>query len=137
LKLLEVTVLGQPVTKKNSQRIVRIGQYHKILPSKQYTDYQSEAVSQLEQLRASMLKIDRPVNARYVYYMPSKRRVDLTNLMEATDDILVAAHVLADDNRDIVAAHDGSRVLYDKKIPRVEITLEEMEDEYEQWKDNG
>ena len=32
-------------------------------------------------------------------------------------------------NRRIVAAHDGSRVEYDKKNPRAEIWIEEMEDE--------
>lgn len=56
-----------------------------------------------------------------------KRKVDLANLIEATCDILVKAGVLADDNSHIVAAHDGSRVDYDKKNPRVEIWIEEME----------
>ena len=51
----------------------------------------------------------------------------LVNLLEATCDILVTAGVLADDNSKIVAAHDGSRVLYDKESPRVEITIERMD----------
>ena len=50
------------------------------------------------------------------------------DLIEATCDILVTAGVLADDNSRIVAAHDGSRVDYDKQNPRVEIWIEEMED---------
>ena len=37
------------------------------------------------------------------------------------------ARVLEDDNSKIVAAHDGSRVDYDKQNPRVEIWIEEME----------
>ena len=52
--------------------------------------------------------------------MKTARRVDLANLIEATTDILVKAHVLEDDNSRIVAAHDGSRVDYDKKNPRAE-----------------
>ena len=133
--ILNVTILGTPVTKKNSQRIITVAGHPRILPSKAYTDYQADSVSQLDQLRASGMMVSKPVNACYVYYMPTKRRVDLTNLVEATDDVLVAAKVLADDNRDIVASHDGSMVLYDKQIPRVEITLTEKED-YEQWKGN-
>lgn len=55
------------------------------------------------------------------------RWVDLANLIEATTDILVKAHVLEDDNSKIVAAHDGSRVEIDRRNPRVEIKIEEME----------
>lgn len=58
--------------------------------------------------------------------------MDITNLLGATDDILVAHGILADDNRDIVAAHDGSRVYYDKAHPRVEITITPIDD-YPQW----
>lgn len=67
------------------------------------------------------------MNVRCVYYMATRRKVDLANLIEATCDILVKAKVLADDNSQIVAAHDGSRVCYDKKNPRAEIWIEEME----------
>lgn len=56
--------------------------------------------------------------------MPTKRRVDLSNLIEAVDDILVKAGVLEDDNYKIVQSHDGSRVLHDKENPRTEITIE-------------
>ena len=56
--------------------------------------------------------------------MPTKRRVDLLNLLEATMDILVHAGILADDNSSIVVGHDGSRVLYDKGNPRAEIYIE-------------
>ena len=63
-----------------------------------------------------------------VYYMPNRRRVDLVNLMEATCDILVKAGVLADDCAAVVAGPDGSRVLLDRKRPRVEITITEMEE---------
>ena len=36
---------------------------------------------------------------------------------------------LADDNYKIVKSHDGSRVLYDKDRPRVEIEIERIEEE--------
>ena len=58
--------------------------------------------------------------------MPTRHRVDLVNLLEATCDILVAGHVIADDNSKIIVSHDGSRVLYDKVNPRAEIFLEEV-----------
>ena len=58
--------------------------------------------------------------------MPTRRKTDLTNLLEAVDDILVHAGIIADDNYTIIASHDGSRVLYDKYRPRTEITITRM-----------
>lgn len=58
--------------------------------------------------------------------MDSRRRVDLVNLLEGTCDILVDAGILEDDNSNIVAGHDGSRVLYDKDNPRCEILITAM-----------
>lgn len=82
----------------------------------------------MAEIRAPPEPISARVNVRCVYYMATRRKVDLANLIEATCDILVTAGVLADDNSRIVAAHDGSRVDYDKQNPRVEIWIEEMED---------
>ena len=67
--------------------------------------------------------IDTPCEVRCLFYMPSRRRVDLTNLLESVDDALVAAGVLADDNSQIIVSHDGSRVLYDKDNPRTEVSI--------------
>lgn len=55
--------------------------------------------------------------------MDTKRRVDLTNLLSATDDALQTANVIVDDCSTIVVSHDGSRVLYDKNNPRTEIYI--------------
>ena len=71
--------------------------------------------------------IDTPCEVRCLFYMPSRRRVDLTNLLESADDALVAAGVLADDNIQIIVSHDGSRVLYDKDSPRTEVTISPYE----------
>ena len=67
--------------------------------------------------------INYPVNVQCLYYMKTKRKVDLNNLLEATTDILVKYKILEDDNSKIVASHDGSRVYYDKDNPRTEIII--------------
>ena len=121
---------GPPATKKNSQQLFvnkSTGRMFPV-PSKAYKAYEASALP-----LCPRLNIVTPVNVRCVYYMPTHRSVDLSNLISATDDILVRAGTIADDNRDIVAAHDGSRVLYDKEHPRTEITVTPLED-YEQWK---
>lgn len=123
---LEFTILGDPRTKKNSMRIRKSGARRWISPSGAFERYQSDSVWQINS--CDKIGISEPVNVCCVYYMATHRRVDLANLIEATTDILVHAGVLADDNAAIVAAHDRSRVRYDKNNPRVEIVIESMEE---------
>ena len=125
--MIKFTLYGNPVTKKNSQRILmtRAGRPF-IMPSKQYEQYRRDCLRQI--VGDAKQRIETRVNVKYLFYMETRRKVDLTNLEESLDDILVDAGVLADDNSRIVAGHDGSRVLYSKENPRVEIEIEEMED---------
>ena len=67
--------------------------------------------------------VSEPVTVKCLFYMPTHRRVDLTNLLEAIDDVLVHTRVLEDDNSNIIVSHDGSRVLYDKENPRTEVYI--------------
>lgn len=124
---MTITLTGTPRTKKNSQRIIRIGRGSKILPSEAYMDYAGECALQLLAQRATNAGIDYPVNVACVYYMPTRRKVDLVNLLEATCDILKDNFVVLDDCSDIIAGHDGSRVEHDKQHPRVEITITRIE----------
>ena len=104
-----------------------------VAPSRAFAEYERSC---LAQIKTPYRPVSDAVNVKCVYYMPTKRRVDKTNLEEAILDILVKAGVLEDDNRDIVAGTDGSLVLYDRDNPRVEITITEMEG-YEQWGKNN
>ena len=72
--------------------------------------------------------IKTPINVKCTYYLGNNRSCDLTNLLEATDDILCACGVVANDNYKIIASHDGSRVKVDKKDPRVVIEIREADD---------
>lgn len=133
---LTFTLYGDPRTKKNSQRPItaesRKGKkYTMILPSAAYGDYEADC---LRQITGNYRRhIDTPVNVEARYFMATRRQIDLTNLNEAIHDILVKARVLMDDNRNIIASTDGSRVFWDKKNPRVEITITDAEPEYTQW----
>lgn len=127
MNTMHLTLYGDPRTKKNSARILKAHANRRIVaPSAAFEAYQESC---LWQIRAPHSPVSARVNVRCVYYMKTARRVDLANLIEATCDILVKANVLEDDNSKIVAAHDGSRVDYDKNYPRVEIEITEMEAE--------
>lgn len=132
---IHYTIKGDPRTKKNSQRIMYKGnkcpKCHKgaipfIMPSEAFKEYEQAALWQL--VPKPRQPIDQRVNVKCVFYMKTRRDVDLNNLLESICDILVVASVLADDKSRIVAGHDGSRVLYDKYNPRAEITITKMDD---------
>ena len=113
-----------PITKKNSQQIVKAGTRLLVIPSKQYKQYEKDCAAFIPQIPFSA--IDTPVNVKCLYYMPTRRRVDLTNLLQSTLDVLVKYGVLADDNSNIVVSMDGSRVLLDRDNPRTEIDIESL-----------
>lgn len=122
LIMISFTIPLPPISKKNSQQIAINQQTRKpfIMPSKKYKEYEQAALWFIPKQRAA---INMPVNIKCLFYMPTKRLCDLTNLLEAVDDVLVKAGLLKDDNYTIVASHDGSRVLYDKNNPRTEIEI--------------
>lgn len=122
-----------PITKKNSQQILTNHRTGKpfITPSKQYKKYEQAAMWYLTPKPKAPL-VGR-YNIRLLFYMPTRRKVDKTNLESAIMDVLVDAKILADDNRNIVAATDGTRVYYDKENPRTEIYIEDFTEDYDTW----
>lgn len=130
---VKYTILGDPRTKKNSMDIVSFGkkcfhcgkrQYTKLVQGKANREYTEAALWQLNPKPPR--PIDCAVNVKCLFYMQTHRKVDSLNLLATVDDLLVEAQILEDDNSRIVVAHDGSRVLYDKNNPRVEITITKM-----------
>lgn len=119
------TIDLKPITKKNSQRIVKNPKTGrpKIIQSAAYTKYEKQCKPYMPHIAT----IDRKVNVKAVYYMPNNRKVDLTNLHEALHDILVHYKVLADDNYKIIVSTDGSYVDVDKWHPRTEVTITDLE----------
>lgn len=138
---MQFTIPLNPVTKKNSSRIINFGriicpfckrkEHSKVIPSKQYVDYCEKCEPYL--IKYKNLHINYAVNVKLLYYMKTKRKVDLPNLQNGTLDMLVDYGVLADDNRNIVYSTDGSRVLWDKENPRTEVTIEPISEEMQWW----
>ena len=115
-----------PITKKNSQQILTNSKTGRpfIMPSARYKQYEREAAWFL------MPRPPRPIececNVQCLFYLPTRRKTDLNNLLEAATDLLVSAGIIADDHYGIVAAHDGSRCFWDKDNPRTEIIITRM-----------
>lgn len=121
-----------PRSKKNSSQIIFLRGRPLLIPSKLYKQFEKDCLKLID--KKYRQKIDYPINIKAIFYMQTKRRVDLTNLLEALDDMLVKAEVIQDDCRDIIAGHDKSRVYYDKQNPRIELEITKVNN-YERWKD--
>ena len=117
--MLKFTIKVAPATKKNSMQVSF--KNHTVRQSKPYLQYEKDCLKVIT--GTYKLHIEKPVNIKALYFMPTHRRVDLTNLNSALHDVLVKAGVLLDDNCKIVVSTDGSRVLYDKENPRTEVTI--------------
>ena len=111
-----------PRTKKNNSRIVYSKGRPILLPSEKYIQFEKECEPYLQPLN-----IDYPVNVQAIYYRPDRRRVDLVNLHQALMDTLVKYNVVKDDNCNIIASTDGSRVIYDKENPGIELIITEVD----------
>ncbi len=132
--MIEFTLNVRPATKKNSRQIVMRGKYPVLLPSKQYQKFEKECLPYLRHVKDTVGIINYPVNIECLFYTETKRKIDLTNLLNAIDDAMVKSGLILDDNRDIIAAHDGSRVFHDKFNPRIEVKVTRLKD-YNQWND--
>lgn len=125
----QLVIYGRPTTKKNSSRVIKIGKHSRVLPSKAFKDYESDALKQLLFFRKRCYTSG-PVSIRCRYYMPDFRSwPDLVGLLQATSDILTTAGIIDDDMW--IVDYDGSRIAgVDKKSPRVEIEIEPHEGEH-------
>lgn len=126
---MQLVLYGNPATKKNSMQIFRnkrTGQRY-LSQSKRYKDYEKDC---LKQITGKYKKnLDERYNMKCIYYRKTRHRVDLTNLLAATCDILTKAGVIEDDNCKVIVGHDGSRVRHDKDNPRVEIEITKVNDD--------
>lgn len=132
--MIKFTLPIRPVTKKNSGQIITVGGFPRLIPSKQYLQFEKDCQPYFKQVLNQIGQIDYPINLQVVFYVETKRRIDLPNLLNAVDDAMVKSELILDDNRDIIASHDGSRVYHDKFNPRIEIEITKQEN-YTQWKD--
>lgn len=121
---MQIIIPINPITKKNHSQIVMIKGKPIVIPSKPYQEYERKCKEYIPKLDKP---INYPINLKCFYFMETRRKCDITNLLQATCDILVKYKVLEDDNYSIIESFDGTRVYYDKENPRVEINIEKKD----------
>lgn len=112
------TILGAPRTKKNSQRIVRLGNRSAIIQSKIWKDYERNAKIRFE--GPSILE-KQPVRLHAVFYR-ERAAGDLSNYIEGLQDLLQKRGFLGNDSW-IIGFTADTRLEKDKHNPRVEGAL--------------
>lgn len=135
-KPFKFVLLGQPITKKNSARLIR--KQARLLPSPQYMEYEARCRNALNILRqrVKLPYFDMPVQMTCRYYLRDRKSYpDLIGLAQATADIisdeyksinhkktLMCRWILSDDR--IIKSWDGTKIAgIDKYNPRTEIII--------------
>lgn len=122
--VLKIVIPINPVTKKNHGQIIMLKGRPLMLPSKQFVEYEKKCKQYIPNIKEP---INYPVNLKVLYFMETRRKCDLTNLLQASCDMLVKYGILEDDNYSIIASVDGTSASYDKENPRCEIYITKKE----------
>lgn len=119
---MKIVLLGQVPSQKNRKPIARRkdGSSYPYTP-KEVKDWQNDALKQLMAYRG---RAEGRVVMTYQFYVKDNRRRDLTNMMQAVEDILVKAGLLKDDCWQYVGI-GGADAEIDKANPRVEVYIDE------------
>lgn len=96
------------------------GRYNKVFRSKKYREWEKSCPPLI---LAEGGMIDAPCHVVYRFYLPDKRKRDLSNFVKAPEDYLLSQCVLEDDNHTIVQQLIVKLGGIDRKYPRVEIEI--------------
>src|SRR4029079_8059044 len=129
---MRFVIEGAPATKKTSQRIVTRKATGKpfIIASKQTKGWTRSAGDQrvAQKPSPSWPALAEDVNCCAHIYR-ARRQGDAVNFYQAIADALQDAGVVVNDR--LIVSWDGSKLLHDKKRPRVELELEQT------WRRSG
>lgn len=116
-------ILGRPVVKKNTQRVIRSGGRTFVIYSKKYAAWKNSAILQLRAQGSSGVSFDKPVNAEFRFYFENhSAEPDLGNVGEGCADILQELGVLANDR----LIHILRLEKHFGETPRMEIEITEI-----------
>lgn len=91
-------ITGTPPSKKNSKNIIRVWWRTLLISSKNYLEYEKQAVFELKQAKKDDRLISHCDKMEVVVYVKDKRKRDLDNILGSICDIFVKAWILEDDN---------------------------------------
>ena len=112
------TIFGPPRTKKTSNQIVVVKGRRLVMPSKQWQRWLCDAT--VIGSPNPPLPIRAPVNCRALFYR-DKNLGDAVGFYQGLADFLEKRGYLENDR--LIVSWNGSRLLIDRQMPRVEVEL--------------
>jgi len=107
--VIHLRIYGQTPSKKSSQQIIKVKDSLRIIPNKKYNEWIHSTVKQLKDQKEEKQfeTINEPVAVKCLVYRLTKRKIDLTNMLQSVHDALEAAGIVKDDF--LIESIDGSR----------------------------
>lgn len=125
---MKLIIMGQPVSKKNKMQLVRVRGRLIPIPSVSYKAWLKGAKQQIKGQMdgVAWVPFTTHIHLQVMIYRWSWRKIDLSNIIEAVQDMLQECRIIEDDS--LVRSLDGSRMEWGvpKDEARVEITIEEI-----------
>ena len=116
---MQIVLYGRIPSKKNSKQIIR----WRIISSKNYLEWEKKQIEYLWDELTETLEVLPPYKIICNFYMPDKRKSDLSNKFESIADMLVKFWLFEDDNYTILPNIQLNYKWYDKENPRVIIDI--------------
>lgn len=110
-------VIGKPVSKSNSYRIITINGHASLTKTKEMKQYEESFIWQVGKIRDAQINV--PFEFYIDVYFPSKRS-DLDGMLKGVMDCLQKANVIKNDNNCCLI---HARKFIDKENPRVEFKI--------------
>lgn len=128
---IKLTVPGKPPAKSNNYRVIRVGRFHRIVPTKEVVEYEQMiallASRVVQNFTDDVLYPDpQRVEMAIIWHRSNKRRADLDNIAKAINDGLTKGRIWSDDKQ-VVVLH-MSMLFGKNKEDWVEIYIGPMED---------
>jgi Holliday junction resolvase RusA-like endonuclease len=120
---MKITLYGRIPSKKNSKNIIKRWWRTFIVSSKEYIKWENEQIEYLWDNQTEILEWLPPYKIEYNFYLPDKRKTDLSNKVESINDMLVKFWCIEDDNCEILQELHIYFKWVDKENPRCEILL--------------
>lgn len=121
--LVSITLSWRIPSKKNS----KIWTWRTLISSKEYREREQKKIDEIKQ-RVEPMKLNEQLRIEYEFYMPDKRKSDLSNKVESINDMLVKYWLLEDDNWTVIRELKVSCMWVDRNNPRCVINIYSLND---------
>jgi Holliday junction resolvase RusA-like endonuclease len=94
---MKLQISGRVISKKNNWHPVSRGGRTFMRPSKRWSEFEADAVTQLKKQLGTGAPYSAPIYVDYAFMLKGKGNIDTSNMITAIDDLLEKAGVITND----------------------------------------